>query len=114
MSINTQEYFGWIGNSIFIGAELAQIVHSVKTKQTKDISYIMIVMMLFGNGAYTTFGIIDHSLSLSVGSGVSFVVLLFQLYLKIYYENCYKNREELRPLMPNEYEEDMAVSINNR
>ena len=78
MIIETQEYFGWIGNSIFVGAEIAQIVHSYKTKKTNDISYLMVILMLLGNGAYTTFGVIDNSLSLAVGSAVSFGVLVFQ------------------------------------
>lgn len=101
MIVETQEYFGWIGNSIFVGAEVAQIVHSYKTKKTNDISYLMVILMLLGNGAYTTFGVIDNSLSLAVGSAVSFAVLILQLYLKVYYENYYKNREQTQPLLPN-------------
>ena len=98
--MNTQEYFGWIGNSIFISAELAQVAHSIKTRKTIDISYIMVVLMLLGNGAYTAFGVIDNSLSLSVGSGISFLVLLFQLWLKIYYERILKINSENDPLLP--------------
>jgi uncharacterized protein with PQ loop repeat len=112
MSINTQEYFGWVGNSIFITAALAQLIHSIKTKKTSDLSYIMIVMMIIGNSAYTGFGLADNSISLTVGSSGSVFIYVIQLGFKIHYENCYKNREELQPLMPNEYESDMAVSIN--
>jgi uncharacterized protein with PQ loop repeat len=109
MTINTQEYFGWIGNGIFVGAQSAQVFHSFKTKKTKDISYFMVVLMLLGNGAYTAFGIIDNSMSLAIGSSVSLFVLIIQLYLKIYYENCYKKiDDEETPLLPEEYENDLS------
>lgn len=112
MTLDTQEYFGWIGNGIFIGAELAQVVHSVKTKKTEDVSYIMVILMILGNGSYTVFGFIDDSMSLAIGSSVSLFVLLIQLYLKIYYENCYKkNLSEETPLLDEEYQNDL--SINN-
>ena len=71
MTLDTQEYFGWIGNGIFIGAELAQVSSSVKTKKTEDVSYIMVILMILGNGSYTAFGFIDDSMSLTIGSSVS-------------------------------------------
>lgn len=110
--MNTQEYFGWIGNGIFVGAQAAQVFHSFKTKKTEDISYFMVVLMLLGNGAYTAFGVIDDSMSLAIGSSVSLFILIIQLYLKIYYENCYrKNEGEETPLLPEQYQNDL--SINN-
>ena len=100
MSVNTQEYFGWLGNSIFVGAQVAQVVHSYKTKKTEDISYFMVVLMLLGNGAYTAFGVIDNSLSLTIGSSVSLFVLFIQLFLKIHYENVtYCRKKEETPLL---------------
>ncbi len=111
MTIDTQEYFGWIGNGIFVGAELAQVVHSVKTKKTEDVSYIMVILMILGNGSYTVFGFIDDSMSLAIGSSISLFVLIIQLYLKIYYENCYRKREEEEtPLLPEEYQNDLAIN----
>ena len=112
MIMNTQEYFGWIGNGIFVGAQAAQVIHSFKTKKTEDISYFMVVLMLLGNGAYTAFGVIDNSMSLAVGSSVSLFILIIQLYLKIYYENCYKkNNDEEAPLLTEQYQNDL--NINN-
>lgn len=113
MTIDTQEYFGWIGNGIFVGAQSAQVFHSFKTKKTEDISYLMVILMLLGNGAYTAFGVIDNSMSLAIGSSVSLFVLIIQLYLKIYYENCHrKSEEEETPLLPEEYQNDLAINYS--
>ena len=49
---NHQEYFGWIGNSIFIFAQLAQVLHTYRIKKTDDVSYILEIMWIVGNSMY--------------------------------------------------------------
>ena len=69
--------------------------------------------MILGNGSYTVFGFIDDSMSLAIGSSVSLFVLLIQLYLKIYYENCYrKNDDEETPLLTEEYQNDLSMNYS--
>jgi uncharacterized protein with PQ loop repeat len=83
---NHQEYFGWIGNAIFIIAQYAQIIHTFKVKKTDDVSYILEVMWIIGNGMYTVFGYIDNSISMFYGNLTSFILSLIQLSQKIYYD----------------------------
>ena len=88
---NHQEYFGWIGNSIFIFAQLAQVLHTYRVKKTDDVSYILEVMWIIGNCMYTVFGYIDHSMSMFYGNLVSLIISILQISQKIYYDNKNKN-----------------------
>lgn len=85
-----QEYYGWAGNGIFIAAQIAQIIHTHSQKKTEEISYILEIMWIIGNGLYTIFGFIDNSLSMFYGNLISFILSLIQISQKIYYDR--KNR----------------------
>ena len=91
-STTHQEYFGWIGNSIFIFAQLAQVLHTYRVKKTDDVSYILEVMWIIGNSMYTAFGYIDDSMSMFYGNMVSLIISIIQISQKIYYDNKNKNR----------------------
>ena len=88
-----QEYFGWIGNSIFIFAQLAQVLHTYRVKKTDDVSYILEVMWIIGNTMYTVFGYIDNSISMFYGNLVSLIISLIQISQKIHYDR--KNRNNI-------------------
>ena len=88
-----QEYYGWAGNGIFIAAQIAQITHTYSQKKTEEISYILEIMWIIGNGFYTVFGFIDNSLSMFYGNLISFILSLIQITQKIYYDR--KNRNYL-------------------
>jgi len=90
-SNNHQEYFGWIGNSIFISAQFAQVLHTYKVKKTGDVSYILEILWIIGNCMYTIFGYIDKSTSMFIGNLISFIISLIQLSQKIYYDKLNKN-----------------------
>ena len=81
-----QEYFGWIGNCIFITAQLFQIRHTYKTKKTDDLSYGLEICWIIGNGMYTAFGLFDKSLSMFLGSLITFITSITQFIQKIYYD----------------------------
>ena len=70
MDLQTQEYFGWIGNAIFVSAQLFQIVHTHKIKTTRDISYGLQILFFIGDLMFTIFGAVDKSLSMFFGNGV--------------------------------------------
>jgi len=90
MNLETQEYFGWIGNSIFIIAQLAQIIHTFKVKRTEDVSYILEIMWIIGNVFYTVFGYFDKSMSMFIGNGICLLASIIQIMQKIYYEKYFK------------------------
>ena len=89
IDFQNQELYGWIGNTIFILAQILQILHTFRIKETRDISYWLIVLLFIGNVMYTSFGYIDHSLSLFVGSAITCVTIIILFCQKVYYDNYY-------------------------
>ena len=86
LDFKTQEYFGWIGNVIFISAQLAQVYHTYRVKRTSDISYILQFLFLIGNLMYTTFGYLDQSFSMFLGNLITVFTAIVQISQKIYYD----------------------------
>ena len=95
-SFYNQEYFGWVGNGIFICAQVAQIIHTFGQKRTEEISYILEIMWIIGNAMYTAFGYIDNSESMFYGNLISLILSIIQISQKIYYDR--KNRKYLIPI----------------
>lgn len=93
LSIHEQEIFGWIGNFIFIFAQLSQVWHTYRVKRTKDLSYVLQCMFIIGNTMYTAFGCLDNSVSMFVGNSLSLCISLIQLGQKIYYDYYYELRD---------------------
>lgn len=91
--LSNQELYGWIGDSIFIIAQLSQVYHTYKVKRTRDLSYILICLFAIGNIMYTTFGIIDNSYSMSIGNGITVLISFTQFAQKVYYDNYYEFRD---------------------
>ena len=102
MSINlqTQEYFGWAGNAIFVSAQLFQIVHTNKIKTTRDISYGLQILFFIGDLMFTIFGAVDKSWSMFIGNGVSTLFCMIQIAQKIYYDRYYKGYSVLDQSYP--------------
>ena len=90
LSLTEQEYFGWAGNLIFIVAQLFQIHHTFRRKETRDISYGLQILFCIGDGMYTVFGALDDSDSMLIGNGISLGLACVQMTQKVYYDNYYK------------------------
>jgi uncharacterized protein with PQ loop repeat len=86
LDFKTQEYFGWVGNVIFITAQVSQVFHTYKVKRTSDISYILQFLLLVGNMMYTTFGYLDQSFSMFWGNLLTVFTAIIQISQKIYYD----------------------------
>lgn len=89
LSLKEQEYFGWAGNIIFIVAQMFQIHHTFKRKETRDISYGLQILFCIGDGMYTVFGALDDSDSMLIGNGISLGLACIQMSQKVYYDNYY-------------------------
>jgi len=90
LSLKEQEYFGWAGNIIFIVAQLFQIHHTYKRKETRDISYGLQILFCIGDCMYTVFGALDDSDSMLIGNGISLALALVQMSQKVYYDNYHE------------------------
>ena len=103
-----QEYYGWVGNGIFITAQFAQIIHTYSQKKTEEISYILEIMWIIGNGMYTVFGFIDNSYSMFYGNLVSFILSIIQLSQKIYYDR--KNKRTITGIYYESHYDDPLIN----
>ena len=90
-----EEYFGWIGNSIFICAQTFQITHTFKVKKTNDLSYGLQILMIIGNSMYTGFGVLDKSLSMFLGNLITLIMSIIQICQKIYYDSRYRSAYQI-------------------
>ena len=90
-----QEYFRWVGNAIFISAQLFQIVHTYRVKKTEDLSYGLEILWILGNTMYTLFGIFDKSFSMFLGSFITLITSITQFGQKVYYD-----RINSKPALP--------------
>ena len=90
LSLKEQEYFGWAGNIIFIVAQIFQIHHTYKRKETRDISYGLQILFCIGDCMYTIFGALDDSDSMLIGNGASLALALVQMSQKVYYDNYHE------------------------
>lgn len=86
LDFRKQEYFGWAGNFIFLSAQISQVVYTFKVKRTNDISYSLQILLLIGNIMYTTFGILDNSLSMFIGNLLTVFTAIIQIIQKIHYD----------------------------
>ena len=91
--LSNQELYGWVGDTIFVLAQLSQVYHTYKVKRTKDLSYSLICLFAIGNIMYTVFGIIDNSYSMAVGNAITVLISFTQFGQKIYYDNYYEFRD---------------------
>lgn len=90
ISLETQEYFGWVGNAIFITAQLFQIIHTYKIKTMRDISYGLQLLFLIGDLMFSIFGPLDNSWSMFIENGVCTLFCCVQISQKVFYDHYYK------------------------
>jgi uncharacterized protein with PQ loop repeat len=93
--LKMEEYFGWIGNSIFISAQTFQIIHTYKVKKTHDLSYGLQILMIIGNSMYTIFGLLDNSFSMFLGNSITLAMSIIQICQKIYYDRKHRHSYEI-------------------
>ena len=84
------EIIGWSGGSIFTIAQIIQIIHTFRVKNTTDISYGLQVLWLIGNFMYTSFGYTSHSMSMFVSNALTSGTTIIQIIQKVYFDNHYK------------------------
>ena len=90
--MSNRELYGWFGNIIFTIAQLFQIYHTFKIKETKDISYGFQIFLLIGNIMYTTFGFLDKSNAIFIGNLSTTTTTIIQICQKFYYDNYHKKQ----------------------
>ena len=62
-----------------------QVVKSWKTKETKDLSVAMIVLVVIGISLWLTYGILTKDLPIILANAVSLILTITMLVIKIRY-----------------------------
>lgn len=76
---------GLIGAILTTIGFLPQMVKVIRTKQTRDISLGMYIIMIIGAVFWLTYGIILSSIPIIFANSISFVFVLIILIMKIKY-----------------------------
>ncbi|HOV92440.1 MAG TPA: SemiSWEET transporter [Candidatus Kapabacteria bacterium] len=76
---------GLIGAILTTIGFLPQMIKVIRTKQTRDISLGMYIIMIIGAVFWLTYGIILSSIPIIFANSVSFVFVLIILIMKIKY-----------------------------
>ncbi len=62
---------------------LPQVIHTIKTKDTKGISLAMYMMFVFGVFYWLVYGVMSKDIPLIIGNGVTLFLATIVLFLKL-------------------------------
>ena len=77
---------GLVAAALTTFAFLPQSIKAIKTKHTKDLSLITIIMADTGVIAWLIYGLLRHDVPIIAANSVSFLVMSFVLFLKFKYK----------------------------
>jgi len=79
------EILGFIAGSLSAGAFMPQAVKTFRTRQTGDLSTVMLIIQVICVSLWMVYGIFKHSPSLIVCNFLTFLVVLSVLVMKLRY-----------------------------
>ena len=77
------EFIGLIAATCTTISFLPQVLHAFKTKSTKDLSLPMYITLTFGVAMWFIYGIFLHAMPIILANGITFILSLTILFLKI-------------------------------
>lgn len=83
----TKNIIGYIGGVLLIITLLPQIHHTYKTRQTRDISLLFMVLEIITCIFFFTYGVIIEENPLIMANGVVLFELFSLLYAKLFFKN---------------------------
>ena len=82
-----QEIFGWIASILTTLIFIPQIYKALQTRQTNDISMLMVVLAVLGNAAWLTHASLTGNMPLIVCASLIIIMSVFLIVFK------YKNEK---------------------
>ncbi len=79
------EIFGWLGTLIVSIQFLPQLIKSIKTKNTKSLSFYMIFLVVLGSIAWFIHGMIISDLPLIITNVMVFLITGILFFVKLKY-----------------------------
>jgi len=86
------EVLGFIAGSLIAISLLPQVIKSLKTRSTNDISLQWTIINLLGQLLWIIYGVMIGSVALYVMSGITFVMALIVLGLKLKFDTPSKSK----------------------
>lgn len=83
---NLTLFIGLLAACLTTFAFLPQSIKAIKTRHTKDLSLLMLIMIEFGIIAWLIYGILIHSIPIIAANSVSLIFITTILFLKIKYK----------------------------
>tara|TARA_S200000501_G_C20539601_1_gene619473 strand:+ start:354 stop:623 length:270 start_codon:yes stop_codon:yes gene_type:complete len=80
------EFFGYFAAVLTTAAFLPQLIKTLKTKKAEDVSLITLIMFICGVGSWIIYGYKISSFPILIANIITFILNLFILISKIYYE----------------------------
>lgn len=74
-------------------AVIPQINKIIKNKSTRDISYLMYLMSLVGNGLWIWYGLVKYSIALVIATSINFCLLGSVIVMKYMWERILEVEE---------------------
>ena len=85
MNMDYITIIGLIAGTCTTTAFLPQVIKAIKTKETKDVSILMIIILATGILLWTIYGLLRKDFPVILANSISFMLALFLLILKIKY-----------------------------
>ena len=85
VKINYISIIGLLAGTLTTLSFLPQVVKAARTKQTKDLSLSMYIVLATGIFLWTIYGILIEALPVILANGISFILAAIVLILKIKY-----------------------------
>ena len=79
------DILGYIAGTITIISFVPQIIKSYKTKSVKDLSILMLIMIITSILLWLAYGVLVGNKPIIIVNGIYALVVAFQFYLKIRY-----------------------------
>ena len=80
------EFFGYFAAILTTAAFLPQLIKTLKTKKADDVSLITLIMFICGVASWIIYGYSIYSVPILMANTITFILNLFILISKIYYE----------------------------
>ena len=77
---------GFSGGVLTTFAAIPQLIKSWKTKSTKDISSLFLLILLVGIALWFIYGLLLDSMPIIMGNGAAFILYIIILTLKLRYK----------------------------
>ena len=80
-----REIIGFLAATFTTISYIPQVMKTLKTKETKDISLLMFVILSSGLSLWFVYGILLNDLPIIIANGITLVLASVVLFLKIKY-----------------------------